>query len=96
MKKSTGIVRKTDSLGRIVIPIEMRRTLGMAAGDPIEFYTEGEYICIKKYEPCDNISQTLDDVKKYIEMNDAMLSTDKMAELFGKIEEMKAIVAGDV
>ena len=95
MKKTTGIVRRTDSLGRIVIPIEMRRSLGIACGNPIEFYTDGEYICIRKHEPSDDISRTLDGIKKYIEMNDTMLSANVMAKLFGKIEEMKPIAAGD-
>ena len=44
MKKATGIVRKTDSLARIVVPSELRKTIGIAPGDHIEFYVDGEYI----------------------------------------------------
>lgn len=50
--KSTGIVRKVDELGRIVIPKELRRTLNIEEGDGLEIYTEGEQIILKKYEPC--------------------------------------------
>ena len=49
--KSTGIVRKVDELGRIVLPIEMRRTLDIGEKDALEIYVEGDTIILKKYEP---------------------------------------------
>ncbi|MFA5634586.1 MAG: AbrB/MazE/SpoVT family DNA-binding domain-containing protein [Anaerovoracaceae bacterium] len=49
--KATGIVRKVDELGRIVLPIELRRTLDIEIKDPIEIYVDGDYILLKKYEP---------------------------------------------
>lgn len=51
MMKATGIVRKVDELGRIVIPIELRRTLNIEIKDPVEIFVDGEFICLKKYEP---------------------------------------------
>ncbi|GAA0353320.1 AbrB/MazE/SpoVT family DNA-binding domain-containing protein [Bacillus horti] len=51
MLKSTGIVRKVDELGRVVIPIELRRTLGIAEKDALEIYVDGEKIILRKYEP---------------------------------------------
>ena len=51
MMKSTGIVRKVDELGRIVLPIELRRTLGIDVKDPLEIYVDQETIILKKYEP---------------------------------------------
>ncbi|MBP1932438.1 AbrB/MazE/SpoVT family DNA-binding domain-containing protein [Ammoniphilus resinae] len=51
MLKSTGIVRKVDELGRVVIPIELRRTLGIGEKDALEIYVDGERIILKKYEP---------------------------------------------
>ncbi len=48
--KSTGIVRKVDELGRIVLPIELRRTLDIAERDPLEIYVDGESIILKKYQ----------------------------------------------
>jgi len=50
LMKATGIVRKVDELGRIVIPIEMRRTLDVAEKDPLEIYVEGDHIILKKHE----------------------------------------------
>lgn len=59
--KSTGIVRKVDELGRVVIPIELRRTLGIDEKDALEIYVDSEKIILKKYEPacifCGNASQ---------------------------------------
>ncbi len=49
--KSTGIVRKVDELGRVVIPIELRRTLGIVEKDPMEILVEEEMIILKKYKP---------------------------------------------
>ncbi len=56
--KSIGIVRKVDELGRIVLPIELRRTLGIEEKDRIEIFVDGESIILRKYQPacifCDN------------------------------------------
>lgn len=49
--KSTGIVRKVDELGRIVLPIELRRTLDIEERDPLEIHVEGDQIVLKKYAP---------------------------------------------
>ena len=49
--KSTGIVRKVDELGRIVLPIELRRTLDIEVKDALEIYVDGAQIILKKYEP---------------------------------------------
>ncbi len=49
--KSTGVVRKLDNLGRIVIPIELRKTMGINIKDTLEVFTEGDQIILKKYQP---------------------------------------------
>ncbi|MDR3551499.1 MAG: AbrB/MazE/SpoVT family DNA-binding domain-containing protein [Clostridia bacterium] len=51
MKRSTGIVRHADLLGRIVIPRETREKLYIKSGDPVEIYREGKQIYIRKYTP---------------------------------------------
>lgn len=50
--KSTGIVRKVDELGRIVIPIELRRTLDIGIKDSLEIYVEDDQIILKKVYAC--------------------------------------------
>ena len=49
--KSTGIVRKVDELGRIVLPIELRRTLNIDVRDAMEIFVDGSSIVLKKYVP---------------------------------------------
>lgn len=49
--KATGIIRRVDDLGRIVLPKELRRTLGIGEKDPMEIYTDGKGIILRKYAP---------------------------------------------
>ena len=49
--KATGIVRKVDELGRIVLPMELRRTLGIQKEDPVEIFVDDNTIILRKYEP---------------------------------------------
>ena len=49
--KATGILRKIDGLGRIVIPMEIRNKLNIAQNDPLEIHVEGNSIVVRKYEP---------------------------------------------
>jgi transcriptional pleiotropic regulator of transition state genes len=67
--KSTGIVRKVDELGRIVLPIELRRTLEISEKDGMEIYVEGSSIVIKKYSPSCLFCGNSTDVNLYKEKN---------------------------
>ena len=49
--KSTGIIRRVDELGRVVIPIELRNQFNIVEKDPIEIYVDGSSIILKKFEP---------------------------------------------
>ncbi|NRS51004.1 AbrB/MazE/SpoVT family DNA-binding domain-containing protein [Brevibacillus sp. HB2.2] len=49
--KSIGVVRKIDPLGRVVLPMELRNTLGLPEGTPMEFFVNNDQIIIKKYVP---------------------------------------------
>lgn len=49
--KATGIIRRVDELGRVVIPIEIRNKFNIVEKDPIEIYVDGSSIVLKKYEP---------------------------------------------
>lgn len=49
--RATGIVRRIDDLGRVVIPKEIRKTMRIREGEPLEIFTENNMICITKYEP---------------------------------------------
>ncbi len=49
--KATGITRPVDPLGRVVIPVELRRSLGIKTDDLLEVYVDGEYIMLRKNSP---------------------------------------------
>lgn len=63
--KATGIVRKVDELGRIVIPIELRRTLGIDIKDPIEIFVDEDFIMLKKYNPSCVLCGSMDGLKSF-------------------------------
>ena len=62
--KTTGMVRKMDSLGRVVLPIELRRTLGIDIKDSIEIYVDKDMVILRKYNPgcifCGEVGDTLE------------------------------------
>ena len=68
--KATGIVRRIDDLGRVVIPKEIRRTLRIREGDPLEIYTErdGEVI-FKKYSPMGDLTESAAQICESISKN---------------------------
>ena len=61
--KATGITRKVDELGRIVLPKELRRTMDIDVGTPLEIFVEGDGIVLQKYSPscifCGNASHVI-------------------------------------
>ncbi|WP_291582713.1 AbrB/MazE/SpoVT family DNA-binding domain-containing protein [Clostridium sp. UBA6640] len=67
--KSTGIVRKVDELGRMVIPKELRRTLDINIKDGLEIYVDGEQIILKKYEPACVFCGEASNIKNYKDKN---------------------------
>lgn len=79
--KSTGIVRKVDELGRIVLPIELRRTLDINEKDPLEIFVEESTIVLKKYEPACIFCNNVKDVVIYKGRN---ICTSCIKELTGK------------
>lgn len=63
--KSTGIVRPVDGLGRIVLPIELRKTLDIKKDDLVEVFVDGSNIVLRKYEPMCVFCGNIEDVKDF-------------------------------
>ncbi len=63
--KSTGIVRNIDELGRIVVPKEIRRKLGIANTDPVEIYVEEDKIILTKYLPVCHFCSSSENIMEY-------------------------------
>ena len=60
--KATGIVRRIDELGRVVLPMELRKTLNIEIANPLEIYVDGENIVLKKYKPGCYLCGSADDL----------------------------------
>lgn len=67
--KSTGIVRKVDELGRVVIPIELRRTLDIEEKDGLEIYVDNDRIILRKYQPACIFCGNADEVTQHMGKN---------------------------
>lgn len=67
--KSTGVVRRVDELGRIVIPIELRRNLDIGEKDALEIYVDGNHIILRKYEPACIFCGDAKDIHNFKEKN---------------------------
>lgn len=80
MLKSIGIVRTVDDLGRVTLPIELRRTLEIAEKDSLEIFVDGDSIVLKKYEPACIFCGNAQDVSVYKGRN---ICGDCIAELTG-------------
>lgn len=63
--KSTGIVRRLDELGRITLPIELRRNLGLSERDPLEIFVDDDKIVLTKYNPSDIFTGEMTDLVEY-------------------------------
>lgn len=84
--KSTGIVRKLDELGRITLPIELRRTLGIGDREPLEIFVDEEQIVLEKYAPADIFTGEKNDLIEYCGKKVSKDSIKEMAKLAGLID----------
>ena len=85
--KSTGIVRKVDELGRVVLPIELRRNLNINEKDALEIFVDDEKVILKKYEPADIFTGSMDDLIDYMGKKVSKASILEMAKIAGlKVE----------
>lgn len=85
--KNTGIVRRLDELGRITLPIELRRTLECADRDQLEIFVEDDRVILKKYEPADIFTGSKKDLIQYKGRTVSRESIREMAVLAGLIEK---------
>ena len=87
--KATGIIRRIDELGRIVIPKELRRTLHIKDGDPIEIFTAKDgVIALRKYEPSNS-------VLSYLERLETIINDEEFRhknKMLVKIAELEALL----
>lgn len=89
--KELGVVRKIDSLGRLVIPKEMRKVLHIDIGTPIEFYVDGDGIMLKKHEP-DNISEKVKELKSIVNNQIEDIGLDQCIAIEDELKKIEMIL----
>lgn len=92
--KATGIIRKVDDLGRIVIPKDIRRTMRIREGESLEIFIEGEdTVCFRKYKT--NLSDAVDHLKEQIETFCEDLNDDALMRIEVLLGEVLDLVNGE-
>lgn len=90
--KATGIVRKVDDLGRIVLPRELRRIKQINEGDPIEIFVDDNLIVLHKYEPEISIANDIEKLVSKLSRSDEFLTEEKKKmtkEIIGILQKIQ-------
>lgn len=91
--KATGIIRRMDDLGRVVIPKEIRRTVGIHEGEPLEIFLDGrDTVCFRKYETnlCGDVDRLKNQIKTYCD-----LPYETMARIEILLGEVRELIRGE-
>lgn len=83
--KDTGVVRKLDELGRITLPMELRKSLGLKEKDALQIFVDGERIVLERYAPSDIFTGSMDDLIEYHGKKVSKESIKELAKLAGLI-----------
>ena len=87
--KATGIIRRIDDLGRVVIPKEIRRNFGIREGDPLEIFLHEDCICFKKYIPnkLEKVSDAFKELADFAEDEGGLRMRTRVSKLQAEVEE---------
>ena len=86
--KPTGIIRRIDDLGRIVIPKEIRRTMGIHENDPMEIFLHEGFVVFKKYNPYTQYEDMLANLKQDIMAENGMVNKLDILQRINEIAEL--------
>ncbi len=89
--KATGIVRRVDDLGRIVIPKEVRRQLGISEGTPMELYMEDGKVIFQKYNTSECIMERIKELQNALYEDESMFGNEKVRKAEEHIKALKEI-----
>lgn len=90
--RATGIIRRIDDLGRVVIPKEIRRRFHIQEGDPLEILTSWEGVMFRKYNPTVSVKVSLNDLKQVVQEESDLKSKTAMLE---KIKELERLLEAE-
>lgn len=90
--KTTGIVRRTDNLGRIVVPKEWRNMLNIGCGDPVEMLVEGDSVIIRKYQNAGAIKQHMHEPENAV--NQSHIKFDTKSAIMAHLRNLNELLEG--
>ena len=90
--KTTGIIRKMDDLGRVVIPREIRQILGLKENTPFEIFLDKDRVIFKKYDAADSLTDRIRTIEVEFDHIKDDIDTDKALEISKYIDELKKSV----
>lgn len=86
--KATGIVRRLDELGRIVLPKELRRTMELREGDPVEIFVDSEGVFLRKYNPLPTFESNLENLKSLVKEEDTLPNRTAILQKLAELEKL--------
>ena len=90
--KETGIVRRIDDLGRVVIPKEIRRKLLLLEGDPLELFVQDDGIFLKKYIPDYNLVEVISDIERKFDFMVDEIGHKNNKEIKSRLKELRELM----
>ena len=91
--KNTGIIRRVDDLGRIIIPKEIRRTLNIKEGDPMELFVADEMVCFQKYYAGDVYKERIESLISGLDDED--ITFKNSTEIQSKLKEVLELICSE-
>ncbi len=90
--KATGIIRRVDDLGRIVLPKEIRRKFGITDGIPMEIFTNSDGIVLKKYNTSEELLSVVSVLEEAVDDSVDALEREKVSEIREHIKEIRNVL----
>lgn len=90
--KTTGIIRRVDDLGRIVLPKEIRRKVGITEGAPMEIFTDSDRIVLKKYNTSEEMINLVSVLEEAVDNSVDDLEGEKVSAIRGHIKEIRNVL----
>ncbi|WP_304841256.1 AbrB/MazE/SpoVT family DNA-binding domain-containing protein [Phocaeicola sartorii] len=90
--KATGIIRRVDDLGRIVLPKEVRRKVGITEGTPMEIFTDSDGIVLKKYNTSKELMNVVSVLSEAVDNSVDDLEGEKVSAIRGHIKEIRNVL----
>ena len=89
--KSTGMIRRIDDLGRVIIPKDIRRELFIKEGDPLELFVEDDKVIFQKYVPVDEVESIIEEAKICVR-DSIYIPAEKASRILIKLVEIEKIM----